>query len=95
MNTMERRVSPTIADLLLRMRHHGVLWDPEAVLDAVEHPHWERARGVHDWRAYIPPSVRADWLRLPLIGRLCAFETAQLQSLEEEAGTMVTGPAAG
>jgi hypothetical protein len=80
--------------LLAGMKRDGVPLGEKSVMQAVEHPHWERAAEVHDWRAHVPGSIREAWLSLPLTTRLCVFETAELTALGEERGAvMVTGPA--
>lgn len=78
--------------LLARIRKDGVPLPPHAVLDAVEEPSWSDARGSHDWRRHVPPSVQEAWRSLSLCARLCVFETAELAALEEDVGaSMVTG----
>ena len=80
--------------LIAGMQRDGVPLEEAAVMEAVEHPHWERARESHDWRAHVPRSLREAWGSLPLATRLCVFETAELTALGEEPGAvMVTGPA--
>lgn len=80
--------------LLAGLRRDGVPLPAAAVLQAIRDPHWETTRSAHDWRAYVPPSVRQAWRSLPVAGRLCVFETAELVALAEDAGAaMVTGPA--
>jgi hypothetical protein len=80
--------------LLAAMRRDGVALEEATVIEAVEHPNWERATGSHDWRAHVPRSLRETWESLPLSTRLCVFETAELTALGEERGAvMVTGPA--
>jgi hypothetical protein len=91
-----RRVRPASAReverLLTGMELDGVPLGREAVIDAVEHPHWETTRHGRDWRAYVPRSMREEWGELPLAARLCVFETAELAALEEDAGaSMITG----
>lgn len=72
----------------------GIPLAPRAILDAVEQPHWEATRRIHDWRSHVPPTLRQDWEALPLTTRLCVFETAELAALDEDVGVaMVTGPA--
>jgi hypothetical protein len=94
MTAMRRASEPEINRLLSRMATDGILLAPDAILDAVEHPCWERPRRGCDWRTYIPPSVRSQWDLLPLVTRLCVFATAELIALEEDPGTtMVTGSA--
>lgn len=81
--------------LLARIGKDGVPLSPHAVLAAVEEPSWSDARGPHDWRRYVPPSVQEAWSSLSLCARLCVFETAEMAALEEEVGApMVTGPPA-
>lgn len=76
------------------MQGDGVPLDETSVMEAVEHPRWERTRGHRDWRAHVPRSLRDTWGSLPLGTRLCVFETAELTALEEEQGAvMITGPA--
>jgi hypothetical protein len=78
--------------LLSGMAADGVPLGRVAILDVVEHPHWSAATRARDWRSHVPPSLRGDWDVLPLIARLCVFETAELAALSEDAGaSMVTG----
>jgi len=80
--------------LLAMMISDGVPLPRSAILDAVQQPRWAAAGGVHDWRKYVPPSMREVWDSLPLPARLCVFETAELTALDEEVGAaMVTGAA--
>jgi hypothetical protein len=80
--------------LIAAMQHDGIPVEETAVMEAVVHPHWERASGSHDWRAHVPRSLREAWGSLPLATRLCVFEMAELNALGEEHGAvMVTGPA--
>lgn len=80
--------------LIAEMNEDGIRLSGTAVLRAVSDPHWESVRGGHDWRAYIPPSVRRCWADLPVATRLRVFEVAELVALAEDSGaTMVTGPA--
>ncbi|MEJ2504289.1 MAG: hypothetical protein P8177_13410 [Gemmatimonadota bacterium] len=80
--------------LIAAMQRDGVPLEEAAVMEEVEHPHWERARGHRDWRAHVPRSLREAWGSLPLGTRLCVFETAELTALEEHQGAvMITGPA--
>ena len=77
--------------LLAEMRDDGVPLQGTAVLDAVEHPRWDRMGGMRDWRFYVPPSMRRVWHALPLTTRLRLFEIAELVALEEDAGApMIT-----
>ncbi len=86
-------VDPEAERFLARMREDGLLEDPDAILDAVEAPDWQASRGVHDWRNYVPPSIREAWPSLPLVTRLCIYETTELVALAEQVGDpMVTGP---
>lgn len=79
--------------LLARIGDDGVPLPPPAVLVAVEEPSWSDVRGTHDWRRYVPPSVREAWSSLSLCARVCVFVTAELVALEEAVGApMVTGP---
>jgi ubiquinone/menaquinone biosynthesis C-methylase UbiE len=87
---------PEITELVSRMRADGVPLGPEAILEVVERPHWEATGGLRDWRNYVPVSLRSAWNGLPLVARLCAFETAELVALAEDAGTsMLTGSSTG
>jgi hypothetical protein len=86
-----RAAEPQIDRLLERMTTEGVPLGPDAILEAVEHPGWEATRHARDWRTYVPQSMRLEWAMLPLVARLCVFETAELAALEEDAGaSMVT-----
>jgi hypothetical protein len=79
--------------LIAAMQRDGVPLEESAVMEAVEHPHWERTRESRDWRAHVPRSLREAWGSLPLATRLCIFETSELTALGEEHGAvMVTGP---
>lgn len=83
-----------LARLMVGMRRDGVPLPAAAVLQAIRDPRWETTRSAHDWRAHVPPSVRRAWPCLPVTGRLCVFETAELAALAEDVGAaMVTGPA--
>jgi hypothetical protein len=83
-----------IEQLIFEMNGDGIPLSATAILRAVQHPRWEAATTAHDWRAYVPPTVRRGWDSLPLAGRLCVFETAEMVALNEEVGAaMVTGPA--
>jgi ubiquinone/menaquinone biosynthesis C-methylase UbiE len=87
---------PEITKLVSRMRADGVPLGPEAILEAVERPRWDATGAVRDWRNYVPRSMRGAWSGLPLVARLCAFETAELAALDEDAGTsMLTGSSTG
>ena len=87
---------PEITELVSRMRADGIPLGPEAILEVVERPHWEATGGLRDWRNYVPVSMRSAWNGLPLMARLCAFETAELVALAEDAGTsMLTGSSTG
>jgi ubiquinone/menaquinone biosynthesis C-methylase UbiE len=84
---------PELTAFVSRIQADGVPLEPRAILEAVDHPAWEATAGARDWRNYVPPSTRKAWDVLPLVARLCVFETAELAALEEDAGTsMVTGP---
>ena len=76
-----------VKDMLARIAGGRVSLAPDAILRKVEQPCWETAARSSDWRIYIPPELREDWLRLPLTTRLYAFEAAELAALEEEPGT--------
>jgi hypothetical protein len=94
MREHEANREPDARRLIAAMRGDGVPLDETSVMDAVEHPRWEKTRGRRDWRAHVPRSLRHTWESLPLATRLCVFETAELTALEEEEGAvMVTGPA--
>jgi hypothetical protein len=85
---------PEVEGLILEMQRDGLPMPAATMLHAVEDPDWRSTRRTHDWRAYVPPSLRRRWVSLPLPTRLCVFGTAELVALEEEsATTMVTGPA--
>lgn len=87
---------PEIDRLLDRIGRDGVPLPPQAILAAVAEPCWGATRAIHDWRTYVPPSVRETWDSLPLYARLCIYETAELMALDEDVGaSMVTGPADG
>ncbi len=95
-----KRFSPyaqaAVGRVIAEMKEDGVPLSETAVLQAVEEPHWEATGSVHDWRAYVPPSVRRGWESLPVATRLRVFEVAELVALGEETGApMVTGPAGG
>ena len=76
---------------LSRMAADGVPLAPGAILDAVQRPCWEKAGRGSDWRTHVPPSVRSEWEALPLVARLCVFETAEIIALDDPPGTsMVT-----
>lgn len=85
---------PEVERLIAEMQRDGVPLSSRTVLGKVESPDWGSTRRMHDWRAYVPRSVRRHWASLPLATRLCVFETAELMALREEPGaTLVTGPA--
>jgi hypothetical protein len=93
MTSTRRAAEPEVTRFLSLIKADGVPLSPEAILDAVERPHWEATGGARDWRSYVPASMRSDWNVLPLIARLCVFETAELVALDEDAGaSMITGP---
>jgi len=79
--------------VLARMRGDGILRRPDEILVAVSHPHWESAPMAHDWRKHVPPSLRHQWQDLPMVARLCVFETAEWAALgDDRESVMVTGP---
>jgi hypothetical protein len=79
--------------LLAAMRRDGVALEEATVMEAVEHPNWERATGSHDWRANVPRSLRETWESLPLSTRLCVFELMVDCAPRGPAGTFVRGSA--
>lgn len=83
----ERRLAMVQAD--------GVPLSRDRIVQEVMDPHWETVRPVRDWRRYVPGTLRADWARLPLEARLCAFEVAELVALEEDVGAPMLSGVAG
>lgn len=79
--------------VLARMRLDGILRRPDEILEAMGHPHWDGAHMAHDWRKHVPPALRAHWHELPMVARLCIYETAEHAASEEDRdASMVTGP---
>lgn len=86
-------VDPEVDRALRRIRSDGIRRPAVDILDVVATPRWESVPTVHDWRRHVPPALREQWDSLPLLARLCVFETAELTALEEDQDlAMVTGP---
>ena len=51
---------------------------------AVKEPMWEGTVKVHDWRNYIPYSIRQIWNELTIEARIVAIVMAHTQATNEE-----------
>ena len=50
----------------------------EKVADA-KFDEFDKSKGnpIHDWRAYIPDTVRAVWNEIPMVAKVCVIQTGE------------------
>lgn len=54
------------------------------MIEPWDHPTWDRAGRVHDWRNYVPEEIRDMWFTFTQIQRKALYETfAKLAANEE------------
>ena len=67
-------------DEIRELLPHGDQW----MADVIDQPEFSGAGRVHDWRNYIPSTLRALWNRLSTEARVVAVIMADCQASQEE-----------